>query len=48
MDPPAPNPRFLAAQSPEASVTAGSQIEFAIPMVAFIVVVQTPPFQTPI
>lgn len=34
--------QLKSSQSPEARVTAVSQIEFAIPRVAFITVVQTP------
>lgn len=36
------------SQSPEASMTAVSQIEFAIPRVAFVTVVQTPSSKIPV
>ena len=40
--------QLKSSQSPEASVTAVSQIEFAIPRVAFITVVQTPFSKKPV
>lgn len=45
--PPPASWQLKSSRSPEAGPTAGSQTEFAIPTVAFLVVVQTPPSEVP-